>query len=104
MALPDFVAGDTNSVVRARFRRALDRAPYDLTGTTQNLRFWYGSAPATVKLMTPVVPLTDGVAEYRFDAGELVAGSLVADAEVVSSGLVLTSLEVRTFEVRPKHA
>lgn len=104
MALPDLVAGDTNSVIMALFRRASDNGRFDLTGTTQNVRFWYGSAPATVK---PMVVLGDpllGVAIYRFEAGELVAGTLEADAEVIAGGRTLTTLEVRALIVRPKHA
>lgn len=98
----DFVAGDTNAVVEGHFKRASDLQPYDLTGSTPKVRFWYGSGVPVEKPMTIEGDPVGGIARYRFDTGELVEGTLEVEAYVESAGRVITSLERRSYKVRPK--
>jgi len=99
----DFVAGDTNSVLRATITKASDGLAQDLTATTVTLKYRISNGTLVTRVMTKLIPLTSGVAEYLFLTGELTAGTMVGEVEVLSnSGLLFTTVEPFIKVIRPR--
>jgi hypothetical protein len=102
-SLFDFVAGDTNSVVRVTIVNKQTRVVVDLTGSTVNFIFSIGTGPTKSAVMTILSPATAGVCEYQFVAGDLVAGTMSAAIQVTfADTTILSQLDSFTFQVRAK--
>ena len=104
--MPDFVAGDTNSVLPVTVITAAG-VPVSLTGYTVKLRWRYGPNPPMTKQAT--MTLADqtaqpGVALYRWRAGELIAPTIIYDAVVTedASGRFVTQLDEVTLFIRAR--
>ena len=105
MAAPiyDFVALDTNSVVRVTIVNKQTRAVIDLTNATVVFIFSIDTGPTKSATMTVLVPATAGIAEYQFVTGDLVAGTMTAAIQVTfADTTILSQLDSFTFQVRAK--
>ncbi len=105
MAAPifDFVAGDTNSVVRVTVVNKQTRAVIDLTNATVLFIYTIDTGSTQSRTMTVLSPATAGVVEYQFVTGDLVAGAMIANIEVTfADATILSQLDSFTFQVRAK--
>ena len=105
MAAPifDFVAGDTNSVVRVTIINKQTRAVIDLTNATVLFIFSIDTGPTKSATMTVLSPATAGIAQYQFVVGDLVAGRMSAAVQVTfADTTVLSQLDTFIFEIRAK--
>ncbi len=99
----DFVAGDTNSVVRVTIVNKQTRAVIDLTSATVLFIYTIDTGSTQSRTMTVLAPATAGVCEYQFVTGDLVAGTMIANIEVTFlDATILSQLDSFTFEVRAK--
>ncbi len=100
----EFVAGDTGSVYRVTCKNNQDGTVIDLTGASLKLNFKIDGGTLKTPAMTITnLPGTDGVAEYQFVSGDLVAGRMQAAAEITdSTAKVITELEPLVATVRAK--
>jgi hypothetical protein len=105
MAAPifDFVAADTNSVVRVTIVNKQTRGVIDLTNTTVLFIFSIDSGPTKSATMTVLAPALDGVVEYQFVVGDLVEGTMTAAIQVTfADTTILSQLDSFTFRIRAK--
>jgi hypothetical protein len=105
MAAPifDFVALDTNSVVRVTIVNKQTRGVIDLTNATVLFIFSIDTGPTKSPTMTVLAPATAGIAEYQFVTGDLVAGTMSAAVQVTfADTTILSQLDSFTFQVRAK--
>ncbi len=101
----EFVAGDTGSVYRVTCKNNQDGSVISLSGATAvKLNFKIDSGTTKTPDMTITNPPgTDGVAEYQFVSGDLVAGRMQAAVEITdSTAKVITELEPLVASVRAK--
>ncbi len=99
----DFVALDTNSVVRVTIVNKQTRAVIDLTNSTVLFIFSIDGGPTKSATMTVLAPATAGVAEYQFITGDLVAGTMNANIEVTfADSTILSQLDSFIFQIRAK--
>ncbi len=99
----NFVAGDTNSVVRVTIVNKQTRAAIDLTNATVLFIFSIDGGATKSATMTVLPPATAGVAQYQFVTGDLVAGVMIANIEVTfADTTILSQLDSFTFQVRAK--
>lgn len=84
----EFVAGDTGSTLRVTCLDNETGLPLDLNSRTVWIKWKSnGTIPAGLpKQMDKVDPQINGVAEYLFAAGELVAGVMEIEVEVREAG------------------
>ena len=78
--MADLVAGDTDSAIRATLRH-MDGSPFDLTDLTPIIRFRANDA-APVEHDMVVIDAVNGIVQYTFLVGELVAGILYVEFEI----------------------
>lgn len=103
LTLYDFVAGDTNSVVRVTIINKQTRAVIDLTSATVLFIFSIDSGPTKSQTMTVLAPATAGVCEYQFVTGDLVVGTMSAAVQVTfADTTILSQLDSFTFQNRAK--
>ncbi len=99
----DFVAGDTNSVVRVTIVNKQTRTVIDLTGATVRFIYSIDSGSTQSRVMTILSPATAGICQYQFAVGDLVAGTMTANIEITfSDSTILSQLDSFIFQVRAK--
>lgn len=102
-SLYDFVAQDTNSVVRVTIINKQTRDVILLTGSTVRFIFSIDSGPTKSPIMTILSPATAGVCQYQFVTGDLVTGTMSANIEITfADTTVLSQLDSFKFQVRAK--
>lgn len=104
--MPDFVAGDTNSLLIVPCKDQ-DGADLDLTGFFVKLRWRYTpNGPMTYwETMTKLNQTTyPGYVSYRWTAGQLISPTIVYDCVIYdeSSGRLVTQLDEVRLSVRKK--
>jgi hypothetical protein len=98
----DLVQNDTGSKLVIACVKRSDGQPVDLTGATVTLKFRSGPSAILTQAMT-VTDATNGIAEYQFLTGELLADEFKAEVEVLDAGgKLLSSLSFIQHRVRPK--
>ena len=102
-ALYDFVALDTNSVVRVTIINKQTRAVIDLTNSTVLFIFSIDSGITKSATMTILSPATAGVCQYQFVTGDLTAGRMSAAVQITfADTTILSQLDSFTFDIREK--
>lgn len=96
----DFVAGDTGSKLVVTCKEQATKAVKNLTGASLKLKWKINDGTLSQPTMT-ITDAPNGIAEYQFASGELVAGMMEAAVEITDSGgLVTTQLTPFQFAVR----
>ena len=98
----EFVANDTGSALVITAKKQSDRTVIVLTGSTVRLRYSISGATTQVKTMT-ITDAVNGVAQYQFLTGELIAGTMKGEIEITdSTSKITTSVVPFVVEVRAK--
>lgn len=88
--------GDSLTRIRVKCTHAQSSLPVDLNGATLKFRCKVDNRTVAEWALTPVVPMTDGIAEYQLaDLGADLpyAGTMRAQVEITSNGRIIASTE-----------
>jgi len=89
----DFMSGDTLSTIRVIITDAVTRLRIPLNGLfTAQIVFQIDVGPVISQAMTVLAGADDGIVEYQFQAGELVAGTMQAQVKITE----ITSAKIAT--------
>lgn len=96
--MTDLVTGDTGSTISVTCKSAAGVA-INLTGATVLFR-WEGAAGLVEKAAT-ITDAPNGVCEYQFAAGEIIAPKMKIEVEITDSGgKVVTGTDLIELTVR----
>lgn len=96
----DLVTGDTGSKLVVPITDRESGAVVNLTGCTVKFR-WEGSNGSMVNKTASVPTPANGIAEYKFLAGEIIAPEMKIEVEVTDgTGDIVTGTELITLSVR----
>lgn len=94
------VTGDTGSILRATCKDGSTGAAINLSGASVIAR-WIDNAGATISRSMTVTDAINGIAQYQFAAGEIVAPQMRIEIEVTdASGKITTSTDEIVLSVR----
>jgi len=88
-----FVTGDTGSILKITCKDAQTEAAMDITGSTVRLKWKDAAGVLVTKVMDIVTPL-QGIAQYQFAVGDLIAPKMRLEVEITdASGKVFSSIK-----------
>ena len=98
--MTDLVTGDTGSVYQVTCTDNDTGLAINLTGSTIRLR-WEDDAGAIQTRIMTITDASNGVATYRFVAGEIIAPFMKFENEITDSGgFITSSLDLEKLIVR----
>ncbi len=99
--MTDLVTGDTASKLVVTVKDNATSLPVNLTGVLSVKFRWRDNDGAVAVKTATVTDAANGVVEYLFGAGEIIAPSMKIEVEVTDSGgKIMTGLELIELAVR----